>query len=106
MPPRPSHLPHNLERTALQKMSATQGVPLAKLHPAGKRTIAGMVASRLACETIRRPRLNMIENLTKTTARTLSVQGIRHDYILMTSGASTKLRRTAIATGTKIPRPT
>ena len=44
MPPRPSHLPHNLERTALQKMSSTHGLPLAKLHPAGKKTIAGMVA--------------------------------------------------------------
>ena len=44
MPPRPSHLPHNLERTALQKMSATQGLPLAQLHPAGKQTIARMVA--------------------------------------------------------------
>ena len=44
MPPRPSHLPHNLERTALQKMSATQGLPLAQLHPAGKQTIARMLA--------------------------------------------------------------
>jgi DNA-binding PadR family transcriptional regulator len=39
-----SHLPHNLERTALQKMSATQGLPLAQLHPAGIQTIARMVA--------------------------------------------------------------
>ena len=44
MPPRPSHLPHNLERTALQKMSATQWLPSAQLHPAGKQTIARMVA--------------------------------------------------------------
>ena len=44
MPSRPRHLPHNLERSALQKMSATQGLPLAKLHPAGKQTIAGMIA--------------------------------------------------------------
>ena len=44
MPPRPSHLPHNLERTALQKMSATQGLPLAQLHPAGEKTVARMVA--------------------------------------------------------------
>jgi hypothetical protein len=44
MPPRPSHLPHNLERTALQKLSATYGLPLAKLHPAGKKTIANMMA--------------------------------------------------------------
>jgi hypothetical protein len=44
MPPRPSHLPHNIERTTLQKMSATYGLPLSKLHPAGEKTIAGMVA--------------------------------------------------------------
>jgi hypothetical protein len=44
MPSRPSHLPHNLERSALQKMSADQGLPSSKLHPAGKNTIAGMVA--------------------------------------------------------------
>jgi hypothetical protein len=43
MPSRPSHLPHNVERTALQKMSATRGLPFAQMHPAGKRTIAGMV---------------------------------------------------------------
>ncbi len=44
MPPRPSHLPNNIERSALQKMSPTHGLPLAKLHPAGRKTIAGMVA--------------------------------------------------------------
>jgi hypothetical protein len=44
MPSRPSHLPHNLERTALQKMSAEKGLPSSKLHPAGKSTIAGMLA--------------------------------------------------------------
>jgi hypothetical protein len=33
-----------MERSALQKMSSTQGLPLAQLHPAGKQTIAGMVA--------------------------------------------------------------
>jgi hypothetical protein len=44
MPARPSHLPHNRERTALQQLRATPGLPLAKLHPAGKQTIAGMVA--------------------------------------------------------------
>jgi hypothetical protein len=44
MPPRPSHLPHNVERTALQKMSATRGLPLEKLYPASKRTVAGMIA--------------------------------------------------------------
>ena len=44
MPPRPRHIPHNIERTALQKMSATQGLTLAQLHPAGEKTIAGMMA--------------------------------------------------------------
>jgi len=44
MPSRPSHLPHNLERSTLQRMSATQGLPLEKMHPAGKQTIAGMLA--------------------------------------------------------------
>ena len=44
MPPRLSHLPHNLERTALQKLSATWGLLLAQLHPAGKQTVAGMEA--------------------------------------------------------------
>jgi hypothetical protein len=33
MPPRPSHLPYSLERTALQNLSATHGLPLAILHP-------------------------------------------------------------------------
>jgi hypothetical protein len=44
MPSRPSHLPHNLERSALQRMGATQGLSSTELHPAGKQTIAGMVA--------------------------------------------------------------
>jgi hypothetical protein len=44
MPSRPSHLPHNLERSALQKMSASQGLTLSELHPAGRSTIAGMLA--------------------------------------------------------------
>jgi len=44
MPARPSHLPHNLERNALQKLSGTDGLPLVKLHPTGKRTVAGMIA--------------------------------------------------------------
>jgi hypothetical protein len=43
MPARPSHIPHNLERSTLQKMSATQGLATAQLHPAGKQTIARMV---------------------------------------------------------------
>jgi hypothetical protein len=44
MPPRPAHIPHNAERTALQKMSPTRGLPLERLQPAGKQTVAGMVA--------------------------------------------------------------
>jgi hypothetical protein len=44
MPARPSHIPHNLERTTLQKMSATRGLLSAQLYPAGKETIAGMLA--------------------------------------------------------------
>ena len=43
MPPRPSHLPHNLERTALQKLRATRGMLLAQLHPAGPQTISRML---------------------------------------------------------------
>jgi hypothetical protein len=44
MPPRPRHIPHNTERTVLQKMSLTRGLTFEKLHPAGKQTVAGMVA--------------------------------------------------------------
>jgi len=44
MPPRPRHIPHNAERTVLQKMSPTRGLPIERLQPAGKRTVAGMVA--------------------------------------------------------------
>lgn len=44
MPPRPSHIPHATERTALQKMSRARGLSADKLHPAGKQTIAKMVA--------------------------------------------------------------
>jgi hypothetical protein len=44
MPSRPSHLPHNLERSTLQRMSTTQGLPSTQMHPAGKSTIAGMLA--------------------------------------------------------------
>ena len=44
MPPRPKHIPHNAERTALQKMSDTRGLTFERLQPAGKQTVAGMVA--------------------------------------------------------------
>ena len=44
MATRPGHIPHNVERSALQKMSATEGLTQDRLHPAGGRTIAGMIA--------------------------------------------------------------
>jgi hypothetical protein len=44
MAPRPKHIPNNSERTALQKMSPTRGLTFERLQPAGKRTVAGMVA--------------------------------------------------------------
>jgi hypothetical protein len=44
MPPRPSHIPHSMERTTLQRMSPTEGLPIEKLHPSGKHTIASMAA--------------------------------------------------------------
>jgi hypothetical protein len=44
MPARPSHIPHATERTVLQKMSLTQGLRTEHLHPAGKQTIAVMLA--------------------------------------------------------------
>lgn len=43
MPPRPKHLPHNIERTALQKLSARHWLPTAHLHPASTKTIEGML---------------------------------------------------------------
>jgi hypothetical protein len=44
MAQRPAHIPHNAERTALQKMSLTRGVPAERLLPTGNQTLAGMVA--------------------------------------------------------------
>jgi hypothetical protein len=44
MPARPSHIPHVVERTTLQQMSATKGLPLEKLYPSGKQTVASMLA--------------------------------------------------------------
>lgn len=44
MSPRPSHIPHATERSALQKMSFTNGLAPERLYPAGKIVIAGMVA--------------------------------------------------------------
>jgi hypothetical protein len=43
MAPRPSHLPHNTERSALQKLISVGPLPSSKLHPAGKRTLTGMI---------------------------------------------------------------
>jgi hypothetical protein len=44
MPARSSNIPHNRERSALQKMSTDQGLLLSELYPAGKSTIAAMLA--------------------------------------------------------------
>ena len=43
MPARPSHIPHSVERTTLQRMSPTTGLPVEKLHPSGKQTVASML---------------------------------------------------------------
>jgi hypothetical protein len=44
MPARPSHIPHSRERSTLQRMSPTTGLPIEKLRPAGKHTVASMSA--------------------------------------------------------------
>lgn len=44
MPARPPHLPHAIERSALQKLVGSQGLSKDRLHPAGKHTIAKMLA--------------------------------------------------------------
>ena len=43
MPPRSKDIPHNIERTALQKMGARHWLPIADLYPASTVTIAGML---------------------------------------------------------------
>ncbi|MET0220236.1 MAG: hypothetical protein ABW213_06245 [Tardiphaga sp.] len=43
MPSRPSHLPHYVERTALQKLRAVIELPATHLMPAGQKTLANMV---------------------------------------------------------------
>jgi hypothetical protein len=43
MPVRPSHLPTTRERSTLQKLHADRGLPLARLHPAGKPAIDKMM---------------------------------------------------------------
>jgi hypothetical protein len=44
MPARPSHIADAIERTTLQRMSPTKGLPIEKLYPSGKRTVASMAA--------------------------------------------------------------
>jgi hypothetical protein len=46
MPPRPSHIPNSNERSTLQRMSVTKGLSSEELHPAGKQTVATMLAKR------------------------------------------------------------
>jgi len=43
MPPRPGHIPHAMERSALQKLLSGQALSLLQLHPAGKDTVARML---------------------------------------------------------------
>ncbi|MES2030406.1 MAG: hypothetical protein V4477_14605 [Pseudomonadota bacterium] len=43
MPTRASHLPHYVERTALQKLRATPGLSALHLMPAGPKTLSKMV---------------------------------------------------------------
>jgi hypothetical protein len=42
MPTRASHLPHYVERAALQKLRASPGLPAPYLMPAGPKTISKM----------------------------------------------------------------
>jgi DNA-binding PadR family transcriptional regulator len=44
MPKRASHIPHNLERTTLQKMNATEGKLARQLYPVGQVTLDRMLA--------------------------------------------------------------
>ena len=43
MPARASHIPHNLERTTLQKMNATEGLLARQLYPVGQVTLDRML---------------------------------------------------------------
>src|ERR1017187_9943282 len=43
MPVRPGHVRHNHERTALQKMNATEGLLARQLYPAGQVTLDGLM---------------------------------------------------------------
>ncbi|MDO8398096.1 MAG: hypothetical protein Q7T45_09780 [Bradyrhizobium sp.] len=44
MAQRPPHIPHNVERTALQNMQGSKWLPEAALYPAKTNTIATMLA--------------------------------------------------------------
>jgi hypothetical protein len=44
MPPRSSHIPHAIERSALQELISGRMLSSVELHPAGKETIAGMLS--------------------------------------------------------------
>jgi hypothetical protein len=44
MPVRASHIPNSLERTMLQKMSATEGLLARQLYPGGQETLDRMIA--------------------------------------------------------------
>lgn len=44
MPARASNIPHSTERSALQKLLGGGALSLTKLNPAGKNTVAGMLA--------------------------------------------------------------
>jgi hypothetical protein len=46
MPVRSSQIPHNLERTTLQKMNATEGLLVRQLYPAGQVTLDRMLAAK------------------------------------------------------------
>ena len=43
MVPRASHIPHAIERSALQKLAAGNALAARHLHPAGTQTLARMV---------------------------------------------------------------
>ena len=43
MTPRPSHIPNHYERSALTKLASGRELPLSKLFPAGRTTIAKLL---------------------------------------------------------------
>lgn len=47
MPVRAGHIPHNIERSALQKLIAAGPLPSSKLYPAGEQTLSKMVQKGL-----------------------------------------------------------